>query len=263
MRLSLLILLVVNLPLSTFAQLTPTQVVRATYRVEHPDTTGTVFLLHRPDPRSPEATQLLLVTAAHAFEEMQGKTTTLILREPSASGDWKRKPHIISIRDGEGPLWTQHPEEDVAILPLELPETITVDSLPVNALATVKEWNQQPPEPGQFIRCIGYPHGSIFKPNPAGFATTRLGCLADYPLTPIEKHSKFLIDFNVFEGDSGGPITMKMPDGQLKIIGLVHGQHFIDERFKNIYSEGLTRKRLGLAIVESSAVILRVVQRIE
>jgi hypothetical protein len=39
----------------------------------------------------------------------------------------------------------------------------------------------------------------------------------------------------------------------------VQGQHFLDERYKLVYQEGLTRKRLGIAIVVNSQAILETI----
>lgn len=255
---SLLCVLLINHAVS--AETLRTQLVLASYRVEHPKTTGTGFLLHRPDPADNSQTQLLLVTAAHVFAGMEGESATLVLRSQDDAGNWQAAPLKIAIRKGEKPLWHAHPKEDVAVLDLKLPEKVTAKSLPLDVLATAEDWNSHAPEPGSLIRCVGFPHAPIFKPNGIGFPTTRLGCIADYPLVPIEKHAKFIVDFNVFEGNSGGAIYSEEFGEEMKIIGLVHGQHFIDERFKTIYSEGLTRKRLGVAIIESSAVILEVIE---
>lgn len=262
MRYFLMTLLIVSTTALPAKEITSTDLVMATHRLEHPDTSGTAFLVARDDPNESGARQLLLVTAAHAFAGMKGETTTLVLREQNPEGAWKAKPHKIAIRKGNKELWVQHEQEDIAVLLLDLPDHLRVDPLPIEIFATADQWNTDPPEPGSFIRCIGYPHAPIFKPNPAAFATTRLGCVADFPLKPIAEHPKFLVDFNIFEGDSGGPIYTRDAEGNVKIIGLVHGQHFIDERFKNIYAEGMTRKRLGLAIIENSAVILETIGQI-
>ena len=79
----------------------------------------------------------------------------------------------------------------------------------------------------------------------------------------MKKHPTFLVDYNTFEGDSGGPVYLEMVrDGkpQIKIVGLVHGQHFIEERYKLVYQEGVTKKRLGLAIIVNSQAILETIQ---
>jgi hypothetical protein len=260
MRVTCLLLALVVFPQLSFAESLRTKMVLASYRIQHAKTTGTCFLLQRPDPDDETRQQLLLVTAAHAFTGMTGERTTLILRKQDEAGTWQAVPTEIAIREGDIPLWHQHPKEDVAVLAVKLPEGVTANPLSLDVLATKEEWNANTPEPGAFIRCVGFPHASIFKPSAVGFPNTRLGCIAEFPLVPIENHPKFLVDFNIFEGDSGGAIYCEEFESGPKIIGLVHGQHFIDERFKMIYSEGKIRKRLGLAIVVNSHVILETIE---
>lgn len=260
MRTICFILLLFVLPDRCSAESLRTKLVLASYRLEHPKTSGTCFLLQRPDPADENQQQYLLVTAAHAFTAMDGKRPVLILRKQDEAGNWQAVPTEIVIREGNKPLWHQHPKEDIALLAIQVPEGVTPHALPLEALATTEEWNSHPPEPGSLIRCVGYPHASLFKPNEAGFPSTRLGCISDYPLTPIENHDRFLVDFNVFEGDSGGAVYSEEFESGPKIIGLVHGQHFLNEQYKLIYSEGRIRKRLGLAIVVNSAVIRETIE---
>ncbi len=237
-----------------------TQVVLATYRLENPKTSGTGFVISRSDAAAKDSTELLLVTAAHAFEKMEGTRATLVLRKQAPTGDWAASPIELTIRQKEKPLWHKHPKHDVAVMRLTTPTDAVVDSVPLNVLANAENWKASTPEPGSLIRCVGFPHAAQFKPSQAGFPMTRLGCVASYPLTPYEKHATFLVDYNTFEGDSGGPVYTEELGGSMKIIGLVHAQHFLDERFKLVYQEGMTRKRLGLAIIVNSRAILETIE---
>jgi hypothetical protein len=243
----------------------PTQIVLATYRLEHPKTSGTAFVLRRANADQQKADDLLLVTAAHAFEQMDGDQAKLVLRKQDSNGDWSAAPIDIAIRREGKPLWQKHPEQDVAVLRLELKDSPPVNSLDMNLLATADDWQVSTPEPGTELRCVGFPHAAQFKPSEAGFPLTRLGAIASYPLVPFKKQPTFLVDYNTFEGDSGGPVYLEMVrDGkpQLKIVGLVHGQHFIEERFKLVYQEGVAKLRLGLAIVVNSRAILETIQAV-
>ncbi len=239
-----------------------TQVVLATYRLEHPKTSGSAFIIGRPDPSDSEGTNLLLVTAAHAFEKMDGDQATLVLRKKGENGDWAPMPTKIEIRKDNKPLFQKHPKQDIAVMSLKLPARL-VSYLPLSVLANGDDWKASGLEPGSLIRCVGFPHASHFKPSKAGFPLTRLGCVAGFPLRPYTKQGRFLVDFNTFEGDSGGPVyyePMGNHPAQVKVIGLVHGQHFIDEQYALIYQQGKIRKRLGLAIIVNSQAILETIE---
>lgn len=261
MRLPLLCLCVLLLtqPLSAETPGIRTQAVLATYLLEHPKTSGTAFVINRAAKADEGAQELLLVTAAHAFAKMDGEEATLVLRKRTADGTWEAAPTKIRIRQDGKPAWHKHPKQDVAVLTLTAPNNATIDSLPLDSLATAEDWKTDPPQPGWLVRCVGFPHAAQFKPSAAGFPLTRLGCIASFPLQRYEKHPTFLVDYNVFEGDSGGLVYAEEFGGSAKIIGLVHGQHFLDERYKLVYQEGKIRKRLGLAIIVNSQAILETI----
>ncbi len=237
-----------------------TRVVRASYRIEHPRTSGTGFVVARPHPVDHGQEQWLLITAAHAFTKMEGERPTLVLRRQTVDGDWQADPRPIEIRRGGTPLWQKHPQHDVAVLALEGLEDVEVDTIPLDALADAAAWRARPAQPGDLIRCVGFPHAAQFKPSAAAFPSTRLGCIASYPLTPFERHPTFLADYNSFEGDSGALVYTEDSAGLVQVIGLVTGQHFVDERYQLIYQQGLMRERLGLAIVVNSQAIFETIQ---
>ncbi len=51
---------------------------------------------------------------------------------------------------------------------------------------------------------LGYPQG--LAANSDGFPIVRVGWVASYPLVPISRYQTFLLDFRVFNGNSGGPV---------------------------------------------------------
>lgn len=239
-----------------------TKFVQATYRLEHPKGSGTGFIVSQPDPDDKETKHLLLVTAAHLLEQMDGDRVTLVLRERRPNGDWVAAPTVIQIRQTGKPLWHKHPTQDVAVIRLTEQKFAAAFSIPLQVLSTTEDWQDTTPEPGSLVRVVGFPHAAQFRPSEAGFPLTRLGCIASFPLTPYKQHATFLVDYNTFEGDSGGLVYSEEVGESAKIIGLVHGQHFFDERYKLIYQEGMIRKRLGLAIVVSSIAILEAIEKL-
>jgi hypothetical protein len=99
-------------------------------------------------------------------------------------------------------LWTSHPLQDVAAIPL--PDGVARATLPVARLATRDTLGELAVSPGDEMLVLGYPQG--FSANAAGFPIVRAGRVASYPLTPPARYPTFLLDFSVFAGNSGGPV---------------------------------------------------------
>lgn len=247
-----------------------TQLMRATVKIGHDKSTGTGFILTRPDPGDPRRKQYLLVTAAHVFSKMTSDEATLYFRKKEADGVFKKEPQKVTIRKDGKPRWTKHPSEDVAVLIIVPPRAADIPDLPVDLLATneaIKRWKVRP---GDNVACLGYPHR--VEANQAGFAILRKGPIASYPLTPTKTNRTFFLSTNTFEGDSGGPVyladsnraipgTKKREEVRL-ILGMVTAQQVLDEESRMIYGTTKVRHRLGLAIVLHATFILETIKQI-
>jgi len=261
-----------HIPLASMNnQLNYTDALRACYRLSGPGSTGTAVLL-RDKNRTGAGEKIILVTSGHVLERMTGHFATLSLRkkkEKKKRGDegWERVNKKIRIRRIDKSLWVKHPEEDLIVMFLSDKFLDGIDfpiqTLPLSCVATKKDWIESAVEPGDLVRCIGYPHAAQVDTSPAGFPLLRVGSLASYPLIDAPK---VLVDYNCFEGDSGGAIvykqTNKQGESKIYLLGIVQGQHFIDERYKLIYQSGFIRKRLGLSITINSQLVLETIDKL-
>src|SRR6478735_8314919 len=93
-----------------------TEVMDATFKLFHPSSTGTCFLVRR-DASDPAT---YLITAAHSFERMKGQTATLVLRK-AKDRTFERHDYKIPIRREGVPLWVRHAKQDIAVLRLTEP----------------------------------------------------------------------------------------------------------------------------------------------
>lgn len=224
-----------------------TLVASSVYRLGGKGSNATGWVVKRADPVDATKTQYWLVTATHVLTAIQGEDATLTLRKLDKEKElWVRAPLELKIRNGEQKLWTESSSLDVAVLRLPSDLDPAVDAIPLDWLAPASDWAALPIEAGQMVRCVGFPHASQFNPSKAGYPMVRLGCIAS---VTREKEPMFLVDFNTFEGDSGGLVYLETAAGAIKVIGLTRAQHFLDERYKLVYGEGMIRQRLGLSIV--------------
>lgn len=234
-----------------------TQIVRATCKIAGGNSAATAFLLRRvaADPAPPR--QFALITGAHVFDSMPGEQATLVWRQKEPDGSYKKLPINVPIRKEGKALWVKHPSADVAALLVELPENADQPTVSADLLATDEMLQQAAVHPGDELRFLGFPHQ--FEASPAGFGVLRRGEISSYPLLPTKTVKTFLAGVNVFEGDSGGPVYMAeanrviegnpQPQNTRLILGLVSGQHFLDEDIKTPYEIRKVRHRLGLAII--------------
>jgi V8-like Glu-specific endopeptidase len=181
--------------------------IQATVQVEQPlgdgtRTVGTGFLISDPTPDGKPRT--ILVTANHVFRKMPGPIATIGFRIENADGSWKYDPEPLKIRDGDKELWTHHPDRDVAVIVIQAPSAFVKAAIPEDWLAGDDTFTKVGLTPGDEMLALGFPEG--LSANAAGFPILRSGRVASFPLAPSAAFPTFLLDFNVFQGNSGGPV---------------------------------------------------------
>lgn len=233
-----------------------------------PATLGVVFIMGRPfsnpPPSNPGLARFVLITAAHVFEEIPGELALLNLRRKNSQGDWERLPTPLQIRNNGHPLWVKHPSADVAVMYIGLPDGVSIPLLSTDFLADDAVLEKYEVHPGDTLQCLGFPFGQ--ESNAAGFPILRSGRIASYPLVPTAKTKTFLFDFNVFQGNSGGPVYMvdenRAYQGSFMmglttqlIAGLVIQETTHNEQLIGPYNAEMHRYPLGLATVVHASFI--------
>ena len=174
--------------------------------------TGTAFFIGRPSKKTPRQSYFVLVTAAHVLEDIKGDDAQLILRKVNKQ-DWsyEKVPYPIKIRQNGKPLWTRHDDKDVDIAVMYVPftqkdvEILEITLLPMDYLADEKLLVTIGIHPGDELMCLGYPFSQGW--GSGDFPILRSGKIAS-ALLPIKNNKVFLYDFEVFKGNSGGPVYM-------------------------------------------------------
>jgi hypothetical protein len=183
------------------------ELISATVQVEQPlgDGTRTVatgFLVSDPTPGG--APRVVLITADHVFEHMPGDQATIGYRVQDADGSWRYAPRKLTIRKDGKALWAHHGARDVAAIVITAPPAFAKAAIPLNWLATDDSFDRYQLGPGDEMMILGFPQG--LSSNSAGFPILRAGRVASYPLGPSSAFPTFLLDFQVFPGNSGGPV---------------------------------------------------------
>jgi S1-C subfamily serine protease len=189
-----------------------TALMLSTFHLQAPSTTtgeiatGTGLVVGRTCKADPTMGATTLVTAAHVFEKMAGDNLIVQVHVKKPDGSWQRVPHLVRIRENGRPLWVQHPDADVAAIYVSLPEGALPQFLPVELFATDKTLTELEIHPGDAVLAVGFPHG--VEANTYGFPILRSGRIASFPLFPQADVKTFLVDMEVFPGNSGGPVYL-------------------------------------------------------
>jgi S1-C subfamily serine protease len=243
-----------------------TALMESTFKIEGPatqgKTLGTAFVMGRPTSDSKNL-RYVLITAAHVLEGIQGDTATLSLRRKITESNWIRVPTLLRIRQDGRPLWTKHPNADVAVMYIQVPPGVVFPLLSTDFLADDKTLSDFEIHPGDSLNVLGFPLG--MESNEVGFPILRSGRIASYPLLPTEITRSFLLDFMVFKGNSGGPAYLVESTrvfhgathvGTVSFIaGLVTQETSFNEQLVGIYSSETHQYQLGLAGIVHASII--------
>lgn len=149
----------------------------------------------------------VLITAGHAMNGFEGREIRVGWRVQGQDGGWRFAPAPLAIRaDDQRPLWTQHPQYDVAAIEIRAPVEFARNAVPLAWLADRDTFDDFGVGPGDEMMTLGYPGG--YSSNPAGFPILRTGRVASYPLSPSQGFPTFLLDISAVSGNSGGMVFM-------------------------------------------------------
>lgn len=241
-----------------------TVLMRSTIKITGKGSMGTGFLLARPYADYPEKGRFTLITAAHVFEDIQGEEAILFMRGKSKAGKWTKLRYRLQIRDGKTPLYVRHRTADVAAIYVRVPENMLAGGIiGTQLLADDDILEKFEVHPGDEVFALGFPFGA--EANEAGFPILRSGKIASYPLLPTREVKSFLFDFEVFKGNSGGPVyffdSNRFYKGRIRrgtvqfVMGLVSEQHMITQKITEPFGERTKRYPLGLGVVVHASLI--------
>jgi hypothetical protein len=192
---------------------------------------GTVFVMGVPYKDDPKIAHIVIVTAAHVFEGIDGDNATLQLRRKGADGTYATFGYQFPIRKDGRPLYVKHPAADVAAMYGDIPDDVPMTSLSPDALVTDQSLEEIEFHPGDEAYILGFPAAVSTE---GGFPILRTGRIASYPLTPMRIVKQWAFDAHVINGNSGGPVYFTS----------------VNRLFKNAIHMGVISGILGLVIQE-------------
>jgi len=166
-----------------------TILMRSTFKIQGEESLGTVFIMGKPSADKPDKHYYVLITAAHVLEAIKVDVATVHLRK-QVGDQFVRLLYPLQIRNKGIPLWTRHPDVDVAAMRVRLPKDADMRLISTNLLGTDKILEEFQVHPGDQLLVLGFPYGA--EANEAGFPILRSGRIASYPLTPNKSYKDVL-----------------------------------------------------------------------
>jgi len=214
--------------ISVCADSTEENLIHATFKVYNKASTGTGFLLRDPSPTA-SPTNVILITAAHAFKKASDESVLLVCRTQGEEG-WKRFDHKVMIRNGTNELWTAHPTQDVAVIRCTLPPDVKFFALPRTAIASEADAQAAGLTVGSRLFYFAFP--AQIEANKAAFPLFREALITSYPLFPATNYPTLYMTAPTFAGDSGAPVAMRLPNTSIPLVlGLVVTRTRKDDKF--------------------------------
>lgn len=197
---------------------TTEQMMWSTYLIGSARGMGAGFVVFRRDPSEPDGVVPVMVTAAHLLDAV-GKGPLLIgTRMPDASGG----AHVTLIefqpKRGGQRFYVRHPQHDIAAFEMHIPrEAAPVVALPSFVNETAR--NGKLLRAGDEVSFVGFPE--ILPEMEGLFPVLRTGRIASYPVGTAQAGGLFIINADVYPGDSGAPVYVVGRGGRPELTGMI------------------------------------------
>ena len=230
---------------------------------------GSGFVILKAIPGVTDRAHPILITAAHVLDDVSGDAARFIFRTYDTNGGYSRVERELPIRVFGQPIYVRHKLADVAAMHIPVPIGFPRYRVLSTAIMEDKSLEEFELTAGGQILTLGYPFG--IEANQLGFPILRSGRISSYPFRRVGTNNTFLIDLEIYGGNSGGPIFLdeRSPtyDGKTHvattihgIVGLVSKRQTIRDRFEGTFETREQEHSLNLAIAVHSGAILETIE---
>ncbi len=192
----------------------------STYAIATSKGMATCVVINRKDPSASHGILPVIVTSAHVLSVAPHGPYYLVIRHPRMGSSPEVGILEFQAPDpGERPF-VQHPRHDVAAFELRIPPEFANEvSLPSFLdEGSIGRANDEA-HAGDEISVLGFP--KVFPGTEGAFPVLREGKIASYSAGPPSDREKFLINTNVYGGDSGGPVFSGRRRERPRLVGIV------------------------------------------
>jgi hypothetical protein len=179
---------------------------------------ATCFIVLRKDSFEPGGNVAVVITAAHILSTAPKGPFYLAARMFNGGNDPQVMLCELRPPQSSWPIFVKHPSYDIGAfeirIPAQLAQVITFPSF-LNEDAIGSERGH--PRVGEDVLFLGFP--KVAPGTAGGFPILRAGRVGSYSVD--ERQRLFLINADVYPGDSGGPVFAARRGGKPRLLGMV------------------------------------------
>jgi hypothetical protein len=191
--------------------------ILSTYPLASSKAFGAGFLVAMKDQQSPGGLVPVMVTSTHLIKSAGQGAIYMPLRGFDADGNLSiGLLEVVPAKKGV-PFYVKHPRLDVAAFRVRFPAGMQVPLL----LTLLEEKNLESegdPRAGDEVAFVGFPEGQ--STSLGMFPVLRAGTIASLDQSLFGLQS-FLVNGDVYPGDSGAPVFRLSKNGRPKVVGMV------------------------------------------
>lgn len=191
--------------------------ILSTYPLASDTAFGTGFLMAMKDRSAPGGVVPVMVTSTHLVQTASRGAIYMPLRGFDANRNLSVAVLEVAPAKKGLPFYVRHPLLDVAAFKVRFPQYLPTPLL----LTLLEEKNLQSknePRAGEELNFVGFPEGQ--GTSLGMFPVLRAGRVASFDQSLLGLRS-FLIDGNVYPGDSGAPVFRASQTGSPSVVGMV------------------------------------------
>jgi hypothetical protein len=194
----------------------------STYPIATQKGSATGFVINHHDAKAPGGKVPVLFTSVHVLNTIGNGPLIIGVRMLDPAGD--AQVGLIQItppkQHGKDCFYVRHPSLDLAAFTLRLPEEFMgIADMPSSLDEKIVAQNRHTLHSGSEVSFLGYPE--VLPGTDGAFPVLRSGRVASYPVGTAQAHGKFIINSDVYPGDSGAPVFLSQAGGRPKLVGMI------------------------------------------
>lgn len=191
----------------------------STYPIATKKGMATGFVISRKGAAGSRGQAPVMVTAGHLLDSIGTGPLVIAVRVPGKTGGTELALAGIQPPRSGKPFYVRHPREDIGAFAPQLSTAASGHILPSYLEERSLGGRGHTLHAGDEVSFLGFP--DLLPGTSGGFPVLRSGKVASYPAAQPHAEGTFLINADVYPGDSGAPVFVSRPGRKPELVGMV------------------------------------------